>query len=352
MERYIVALAQSLTARGHRSIVQFNQPPASRQVDIDLRAAGAEILIERLHDDVASSTLQLIRLQRRFHATIAHCHFVGYRALLAMSILRTLGVWRQAIATVHNVNGLHPGSRARFAYVGFDRVLAVSNAVCRDLINGRVSSSRVAVHTLGIAPTVGHVIDRPRMRAELGFGETDYVVGCIAFDAPFKGIPTLLHALAELAHIDGTRSADVCVLQVGVDPAQSNLPELTRALGVDRRVRWAGIRNDARELLQACDAFVQPSLFGEGLPLSIMEAMAAQLPIIVTDVAGNVEAITHLETGLVVPPDQPASMAKALSMLVESPELAEHLAVRARHRFLADFELGGSIERLLAEYRL
>src|SRR5688572_28462531 len=108
------------------------------------------------------------------------------------------------------------------------------------------------------------------------------VLANIAFDAAFKGVDLLLEAFQSVRAAKG----DVYLIQVGIDPVTSQLPWTAEQLGIDPYVRWVGTRDTGWRLLQAADIYVQPSKFGEGLPLAIMEAMALRLPVVATHVAG------------------------------------------------------------------
>ena len=94
----------------------------------------------------------------------------------------------------------------------------------------------------------------------------------------------------------------------GEGPERANLEAQAGELGLNERVLFVGYRQDVPDLLASCDLFVLPSLF-EGLPLSILEAMAANKPVVASAIGGNDEAIFHRETGLLVPPADPPAAA-------------------------------------------
>jgi glycosyltransferase involved in cell wall biosynthesis len=198
---------------------------------------------------------------------------------------------------------------ARHAYNRCDHVLAVSEAVHRDLVAGGVKRELVKTHYLGlIGDRVQSPAERQAVRAELEIPAGAVVIGNIAFDAPFKGLDVLLSAMQEVMK----HRRDIYLLQVGVDPAVSQLQSAAVNLGIGDSVRWAGIRDSGWEMLNAADFYVQSSRFGEGLPLAIMEAMALRLPVIATMVAGNSEAVVDRRTGMLVPPGDPTLLARAI----------------------------------------
>jgi glycosyltransferase involved in cell wall biosynthesis len=133
-----------------------------------------------------------------------------------------------------------------------------------------------------------------------------------------KGLDVLLRAAAHLPEATFAIAGD--------GPERVVLEALARALGVDERVRFLGFRNDVEALLAGCDVFVLPSL-DEGFPLSVLEAMAACRPVVASDVGGVPEAITHDETGLLVPPGNPDALAAALARLLDDAPTRRRLAI-------------------------
>jgi glycosyltransferase involved in cell wall biosynthesis len=99
-------------------------------------------------------------------------------------------------------------------------------------------------------------------------------------------------------------------------------------LGVDRRIIWAGARQDIPEILAALDLFVLPSL-EEGHPLAVLEAMACQTPVVASAVGGLPEMTRGGETAVLVPPADPPALAAAILRLFGDPELRRRLSVRA-----------------------
>ncbi len=147
-----------------------------------------------------------------------------------------------------------------------------------------------------------------------------------------KDALTLVRALAELP-----RGAYEAVI-VGDGPDRPALEGEVRRLGLASVVRLAGERNDVAQLLAASDVFVLSSR-SEGLPLSILEAMAAGLPVVATNVGGVPELVLEGETGLLVPPGDPHSLAGALERLLDDSELRGRMGAAGRIRVEERFDL-------------
>src|SRR5205085_203235 len=125
-------------------------------------------------------------------------------------------------------------------------------------------------------------------------------------------------------------------LLVGDGPEKSALLERATAAGVADRVTVTGWRDDARDYLGALDVFVLPSRF-EGFPQAIVEAMLAERAVVASDVGSVSDAVVHGETGLLVPPDDPAALADALRILRDDPDVRRELGRRGRVKALEEF---------------
>jgi glycosyltransferase involved in cell wall biosynthesis len=132
---------------------------------------------------------------------------------------------------------------------------------------------------------------------------------------------------------------------VGDGPLKAELQGLAAQLGVANVVRFEGFRPDVRQYLQLADALVLTS-DTEGLPLSILEAMACSLPCIVTDVGGNAEAIVHQQCGLVVPRRSPAEVAQAIECLRYDPVKRRRYGSAARRRVEEEFDQERTLRQL------
>jgi glycosyltransferase involved in cell wall biosynthesis len=160
-----------------------------------------------------------------------------------------------------------------------------------------------------------------------------------------KGQRTLLRACAGL---------DVSVVLVGADLEQGGayrqlLEREAAELGMADRVLFAGYRADAPALLRSFDVFALPSTI-EGLPLVVLEAMAAGVPVVATPVGGVGELVRDGETGLLVPPEDPDALAAALRRLLAEPETARRLTEAAGAHVAERFSERVMCERVLAVY--
>jgi glycosyltransferase involved in cell wall biosynthesis len=168
----------------------------------------------------------------------------------------------------------------------------------------------------------------PRQRGDTG---PPRIVTVGRFKAP-KDPLTLVRALASL----GARSFEAVI--VGDGPDRRAVEAEIERLGLVQAARLAGERDDVPELLAGADIFVLSSR-SEGLPLSILEAMSAGLPVVASRVGGVPEVVLDGETGLLVPPGDPSSLAAAIERLLVDPDLRARLGTAGRARIEESFDL-------------
>lgn len=203
------------------------------------------------------------------------------------------------------------------------KLIAVSDAAGRSFREAGLPSEKLAVVRNGIAPTAP-LRDRAAMRQSLALSEDAPVFLTVARMTPQKGHRTLLDAFSRL--LAGRRAT---LLLVGEGPEHAALAERAQAHGIAEGVPFLGQREDVPDLMAAADFLVLPSLF-EGLPLVLLEAMAARLPVIATRAVGSLEAVGEDHPFLAEPGD-PESLAGAMRAALEDPAGVEQ-ATEALHR--------------------
>lgn len=180
------------------------------------------------------------------------------------------------------------------------------------------------------------------IRAKLGIRPEEFLLVCVARLSGQKGLDLLLQAVARVSR-DGIPCK--CVI-AGDGPLRDQLTEQAREMGLSSLVFFEGFQEDVRPYLHASSAFILTS-HAEGLPLSILEAMACGLPSIVTNVGGNAEAITDQVHGLIVPPGSVDAIADAIGYLANHPNERAQMARMARARACEAFD----IEKTMAQIR-
>ena len=236
-------------------------------------------------------------------------------------------------ATVFTAHGWafaqQPGAKARQAYLAMER----ATAPLADAIVCVAAAERERALAAGIRPAsrlhvIHNGIDAPAQPPERGPWPLRPRLVTVARLNADKDVATLLAALAQPAA--QAWRAEI----VGDGPEREALEAQCDALDLRSRVRFAGERDDVADRLAQADAFVLPSRM-EALPMSILEAMAAALPVVACDVGGVSEEVAEGRTGLLVPPEAPGDLADALGRLHASAAGARAMGLagpRARAR--------------------
>jgi glycosyltransferase involved in cell wall biosynthesis len=227
-----------------------------------------------------------------------------------------------------------------------DALLANSTAVAMELRAECAPAERLHVIPNGLVFEPGG--DRAATRATLGLAPDALVIVAVANLIAYKGHADLLDALAA---VRARLPRSWTLLCAGRDDRiGGDLAARAAAAGLGDHVRFLGQRDDVPALLAASDIAVSAS-HEEGSSNAVLEAMAAGLAVIATDVGGSAEAIQPGTGGLLVPPRDPAALGAALLSLAGDPDLRARLGNAARMRATRDFSLDACVERYAALYR-
>ena len=188
----------------------------------------------------------------------------------------------------------------------------------------------------GTAETVGR---RRRIRDEFELPPDSLLVTCVGRLAAQKRVDDLLWAIELLGHHAPTAH----LLVVGNGPRRTDLERFATQVGCRERVRFAGHRDDVPEIWAASDVAWLASDF-EGQSNSLMEAMAAGLPVVASEIPANAELVTDGQTGLLVPVGDAAGFARCTGSLLEHPERAHALGQAARQRMLETFSVQAAVD--------
>jgi glycosyltransferase involved in cell wall biosynthesis len=233
----------------------------------------------------------------------------------------------------------------------FDHLADAVNAVCafsaRSLTRADgFSGERIEVIENGIElERYDAVPDRAALRRRLGLDPARRYVICVARFHPIKDHATLLRAFTAVAG----RRPDVDLLLAGDGPLRHELEVLARDLGVEGRVRFLGVRSDVPDVLRAADLFALTSV-SEAASLTLLEALASGLPVVVTDVGGNPEIVRQGREGLLVPRGDPAKAAAAVLRLLDDPAAAAAMGRSGRARVWDRYQLRRTVGCYLRLY--
>lgn len=312
------------------------------------------------------SLIELVQLMRQQQYDLVHVH-TPIAAVLGRMAAKIAGI-KRIVYTAHGFpfhDLLSPRQYASyFAIEKFcaqftdliltqsyeDFVIAQQKQLCpahkvRHLNNG-IDSHKFAQQRLRPGA-------QAKLRELLGLPNDALVVGTIGRLTRQKGFAYLVDAIAQLRPqfpqlhlliIGGELSTDP-------EPFEAELVAQVQRLGLQDCVTFTGFRDDTPELLGLLDVFCLPTYFGEGLPRSILEAMAMGLPIVTTDIRGCREAVIPHQNGLIVPPKDSHALAAALGQLLGDRALRQQFGAASRQRVEALYDERYVFERLATWYQ-
>lgn len=323
--------------------------PADGPVADSWRGLGAKVEhVDMMRRRVnPGAILELRRLMLRLRPDLIHCH--GTRAAFLGGLARRAATRAPMLYTVH-------GFSFRKEMTGVQRgfYLLVEKLLCRTA--GRVifvsQADADEARRRGLAgrtpcSVIPNGVDARRFaprRAMSGSPDSPLVV-TVARLVPQKGIEYLIDAAA-IVH----RESPGCRFQiVGDGPLLPALRARARSLGLDETLFFTGASAQVEEILAAADIFVLPSLW-EGLPMALLEAMAAGLPVVATDTSGSREIIERTGAGILVPCRNAEAPARAILSLLADPSAARRMGEAAREAVVKYYSEDDMIRRTLAVY--
>ncbi len=354
-EMHLLSQVRGQCARGHR--VRVAHLKGRGTLAEDFRAAGVEQVVQVPLGPGASRLLPHLRW-----AEIAHSHLL--KADMFTALLATLAGRRgRLVSGKHNDEQVLKKPLVSFVHglIGNlpRRTIALSEHVGRFVHeHGRVRGERLRRVYYGIDPApfseaaAAPPEARRALREELGFGEEDVVLICVARFAPQKAHDVLLRAFHRALGELPEGPPPLRLLLVGGDPFGDGLERnqaLARELELGTRCCFAGIRRDVPMLMAASDVFVMSSLW-EGLGLVFLEAMATSLPVLSTRVSAIPEVVEEGVTGRLVPPADEEALARAMVELHADPEERERLGRAGAERVALSFGLDRMVDQTLGVY--
>lgn len=229
------------------------------------------------------------------------------------------------------------------------KIIAVSDEMKKNLSRYEmINSNKIAIINNGVEPgkTIS-AIDLAKKRKEIGIAKYKYAVGYVGRLEPEKGPHYLMQAIPSVL----AKNPDTCFVFAGQGRMLENLKENCDRLQITNAVKFLGPRQDVSDILRLLDVYVLPSE-REGLPLSLLEAMAAQCAIVASNVGGVPFAIENKYSGILSIPRSPDSLAASICELLDNEPLRQTLGLEARKRFDKDFTveaMSHSYESLYAE---
>jgi glycosyltransferase involved in cell wall biosynthesis len=295
---------------------------------------------------------KLDALFKKYRPTIVHTHLGGivYAFVLTMKYRTPVRVHTLHSVAAHEM-GMGPSRRVRllaFRFrVGSFVPVAIAEEVARtfetlyNYPNPILIPNGVSIDAFSPDREV-----RQRVRRELEVEPQTLVFVHVGRFAAVKNHEMLVAAFAQLV---GQQPLPTELWLVGDGELRETVQHQVRALGIESRVRFLGVRSDIPDLLRAADVFVFPSRW-EGNPLSVMEAMAAGLPVVATAVGGVPELVEDGASGILVPNEDLHGLVAAMQRMAQNPDLREQMGHAARCRAVERFDIRQTVRAYEALY--
>jgi sugar transferase (PEP-CTERM/EpsH1 system associated) len=342
LENVVVRLVQEFEPRVHQAVVT---PGPSGPLTRLFPAGVPVVAMGDRHRPDRWNALRLARVFRTLRPDIVHtrnwtCIDAVLAARLAGVPIVIHGEHGREAADPEGRNPLRKRLRRLLAPL-VTQFVTVSEDLARWLIEDvGIPARKVTAIRNGVDIRRFERRDRAEARRALGIPEGAFAIGTVGRLDPVKDQVGLIRAFAHIS--DHARAV---LLIAGDGPCRRELETTTASLGLAGRVRLLGGRDDIPRVLAGLDIFVLSSL-GEGISNTILEAMAARLPVVATRVGGNPELVADGSTGLLVPPRSPEALASAFQQYLDEPGLAARHGHAGRARAEAEF----SLDRMVAAY--
>lgn len=351
-DKTILNSCRFLNPHGYRAICAYMHP--ARDPDFAKLQARADACQARLLGIPDRGALdlavvrQLLRICRDEKVTIWHGH--DYKSNALGVLLRRFWPMR-LVSTVHGW-GVTGGRRRLYYAIDrlslrfYDRVICVSDDLRQTCVASGVPAARCSVVENAIdTEQFARRLPRAEVKRRLGFSPQRLLIGAVGRLSDEKAFDRLIDAFDKL--VSSGVDAELCI--VGEGGERSNLERQIARLGLGDRVRLAGYQPDTLDWYGAMDVYALSSL-REGLPNVLLEAMAMEVPIVATNIAGVPRLIADRVNGLLVPPDDVDGLFHALAALLRDPPLRERLAAAGRDTVETRYSFRRRMEKIRAVY--
>jgi glycosyltransferase involved in cell wall biosynthesis len=343
-DKQILSAADELRRRGHQVLIVSLTPLGPMGVQARTQGLRVESLEMRRGIPDPRGMIRLARLVRSWKPDVLHSHMV--HANLMARALRLVARVPVLISTIHSIKD---GGRLRMAAYRLsnrlvDRMTIVSQAAAdRFVAEGTIPRELLSVVPNGVDIHRFQEVAssaRETLRRSLGL-QREFAWLAVGRFAPAKDYPNMLRgfALVHEAHPDSV------LLLVGRGSLQGEAEALALELGLATCVRFLGPRHDVPELMSAADGYVLSSAW-EGMPVVLLEAAAAGLPIVATSVGGNREVVRDRESGYLVPPQDPDALGLAMRRLMGMSQAQRRsMGHQGREHVQANYGLSSVVDR-------
>lgn len=347
-EKQVVTLLKHLDKEKYRIILCCRH--SGGPLEKEIKNEDVEIVILRMRlRYIFFAMFKLIRLMKKEKIQIVHTHLYSDH-LWGRIAARIAGV--PVIVTTEHGRGMWKEKRHLFFERIANRFTDMRIAVSEDIRQIRIQREHTPQEKVITIPNAINEDDfivsdyvRSDKRKELGINSDYLVIGTVARFDPDKALDILLEAASLIAKSIN----NVKLILVGDGPLRKNLEDHAARLKIADKVIFTGPRTDIAELLSIMDVYVNSSI-REGIPVSLLEAMAAKKAVVATNVGGNAEVINDESCGLIVAPNDINALVKGIISLLNDKALREILGLKARGRIQECFSVKSQVRKIESLY--
>lgn len=297
--------------------------------------------------------LKLCQLIKKEKVDLIQSHLLGSSVYSSLASLITR---IPVVATFHGLVDIGENERLQGLKIGainlgVNSVVAVSKMLQDDILRRTsLKKNKTKIIYNGISTKGFQKPHSNFLREKYGWSENDFIIGCLGNIRPAKGYDILLNAAALLKNNTDKSYRFVIAGQPDREgKLYESLLKQRGELGLDERVQFLGFLDDQAEFLANLDLFLSSSI-SEGLPLSAIQAMAANLPLLATRCGGYEELVTHQQDGWLVEVANPKAITEAIEILAQDLDLRLGLAMRAKQHVTKTFDINVMIKAYESTY--
>ena len=349
-DKQLLSAAQLMHAQGHAVCIVSLTELGPMGLEARSQGIRTESLDMRRGVPDPRGLIRLIRLVRAWKPDVLHSHMI--HANLMARAVRLFARVPVMVSTIHNIYEGGPLWMAAYRISNglVDHMTIISEAAADRFVKERIVPRELLTCVPNGVDTERFRQVKPEtreaVRSSIGVNDSFVWLAVGRFEVA-KDYPNMLHAFAQVCQ----RDSSAVLLLVGHGSLQQETESLAQSQGLGDRIRFLGVRSDVPEVMAAADGYVMSSAW-EGMPIALLEAGAAGLPIVATRVGGNHEVVRDGESGFLVPPRDAEALGQAMLRLMEqTPERRRDMGERGREHVRVHYGLGRVVERWQDLYR-
>lgn len=349
LEKYNVELARQLLQKGYNSVFVYEDYPDVKQYTDDLTSVNAQIIVINSRRSILKFCVNFWKLLKKYDFSIMHAHFTKAR-FYAIPLALVFGM-KNILYTLHSridtLSKIKLHTRLWYWLMNrYCKVVAVSKQIEKIAKINWININCQALY-LGVNQIHG---DKIASRELLYIPLDQLVLTCIANFNHIKGLDVLVKAIKSLVD-DGHMNNSKFYIVGQPENDRIELQRLIDELHISNYIQLVGIKNNIQQYLLASDIYIQPSR-SEGLPLSLMEACSAGLPIVASRVGGIPEVAIENRNSLLFESENEEDLAKKICKLIDDSEQRKMLGIQSKKVYNEHFSIQTNVTKLIEYYHL